>query len=594
MRIQRIFLLSFLALLFLGSAPIAALSFYASRVMLRHEIANSLENDAAMLMQQIDMLMFERLQNVHSWSQLDILQEGRIGDIDKRLAQFLENMEQSYPGVYLGLFYLDDASKIVAASNSYAIGSYFRPQADWIQANLPHGQIALEALQLEPPYDHAQLIMRASVPDKYSAGEHGQLYGIFDLKHIMQLFDRASLGESGQRYIVLLDANGRAIAGSAEIRSRQMLLNRTFADWGDSKGHGSKIYQGEPLSKVPVLVGYAHSQGYQGYANLGWSLLIIQSTEQAFQSIWRLWWWFGCVFLISSLIAAAIAHWLARRIASPILDLTSWVRNFQILPVSFNSGTADINEVQELSQAFAQLSEDLEQSRQQVIHAAKLAVVGEMAAIMAHEVRTPLSILQTSAQILQAETALTEDGRDMSRIIVEESARLNRLISTLLDCARPRPPHMRGLAVELVIERAIELLSKQAENKSIVIKVVKPEPLTMIEADEELLVQVFLNLMLNAIQMLSVAGHISVQIIASDVNRVQIKVEDDGPGITPESRQRLFDPFFTTRDTGIGLGLTVTQQIILAHGGSIKAGLSELGGACFTILLPKRQTKNLC
>jgi signal transduction histidine kinase len=594
MRIQRIFLFSFLALLFLGSAPIAALSFYASRVMLRHEIANSLENDAAMLMKQIDMLMFERLQNVYSWSQLDILQEGRIGDIDKRLAQFLENMEQSYPGVYLGLFYLDDANKIVAASDSYLIGSYFRPQADWIQTSVPHGQIVLENLRLEPPYDHAPLSMRASVPDKYSAGEHGRLYGIFDLKHIMQLFDRASRVESGQRYIVLLDADGRAIAGSAEIRSRQMLLKQTFADWGDTKGHGSKIHQGQPLSQAPVLVGYAHSQGYQAYANLGWSLLIIQSTEQAFQSIWRLWWWFGGVFLINSLIAAAIAHWLARRIASPILDLTSWVSNFQILPVSFKSGRADINEVQELSQAFAQLSEDLEQSRQQVIHAAKLAVVGEMAAIMAHEVRTPLSILQTSAQILQADAALTEDGRDMSRIIVEESARLNRLISTLLDCARPRPPDMQALTLEAVIERAIELLSKQAENKSIAIEIVKPEPLTIIEADEELLVQVFLNLMLNAIQMLSVAGRIRVQVIASDATRVQIKVEDNGPGIASDSRQRLFDPFFTTRDTGIGLGLTVTQQIVVAHGGSIAAGRSELGGACFTIFLPRRQTKNLC
>ncbi len=594
MRIQRIFLFSFLALLFLGSAPIAALSFYASRVMLRHEIANSLENDAAMLMKQIDMLMFERLQNVYSWSQLDILQEGRIGDIDKRLAQFLENMEQSYPGVYLGLFYLDDANKIVAASDSYLIGSYFRPQADWIQASVPHGQIVLENPRLEPPYDHAPLSMRASVPDKYSAGEHGRLYGIFDLKHIMQLFDRASRVESGQRYIVLLDADGRAIAGSAEIRSRQMLLKQTFADWGDTKGHGSKIHQGQPLSQAPVLVGYAHSQGYQAYANLGWSLLIIQSTEQAFQSIWRLWWWFGGVFLINSLIAAAIAHWLARRIASPILDLTSWVRNFQTLPVSFKSSRADINEVQELSQAFAQLSEDLEQSRQQVIHAAKLAVVGEMAAIMAHEVRTPLSILQTSAQILQADAALTEDGRDMSRIIVEESARLNRLISTLLDCARPRPPDMQALMLEPVIERAIELLSKQAENKSIVIEIVKPEPLTVIEADEELLVQVFLNLMLNAIQMLSAAGRIRVQVIASDADRVQIKVEDNGPGIASESSQRLFDPFFTTRDTGIGLGLTVTQQIVVAHGGSIATGRSELGGACFTIFLPRRQTKNLC
>ncbi|MGZ5523966.1 MAG: sensor histidine kinase [Methylomonas sp.] len=547
-----------------------------------------------MLMKQIDMLMFERLQNLHSWSQLDILQEGRIGDIDKRLAQFLENMKQSYPGVYLDLFYLDGANKIVSASDSYSIGSYFQPQADWIQASVPHGQIVLESLQLVPPYARAQLIMHASVPDKYAAGEHGRLYGIFDLKHIMQIFDRASLVESGQRHIVLLDAAGRAIAGSVEIRSRQLLLNDIFTTWQGGQAQGSTIHDGQPLSQAPVLVGYAHSKGYQGYANLGWSLLIIESTEQAFQSIWRLWLWFGCVFLVNSLIAAVIAHWLARRIASPILDLTTWVRNFQTLPVSFKSNMADINEVQELSQAFAQLSEDLEKSRQQVIHAAKLAVVGEMAAIMAHEVRTPLSILQTSAQILQADEALTEDGRDMSRIIVEESARLNRLISTLLDCARPRPPHMQALPVEPVIERAIELLDKQAKNKSIMIEIVKPEPLTVIEADEELLVQVFLNLMLNAIQMLPAKGRIRVQVNANDTNRVQIKVEDNGPGIAPESRHRLFDPFFTTRDSGIGLGLTVTQQIIVAHDGTIEGGRSELGGACFTIFLPRTQSNNRC
>lgn len=594
MRIQQIFLFSFLALLFLGSLPIAALSFYASRVTLRHEIANNLEKDAAMLMKQIDMLMFERLQNIHSWSHLDILQEGRIGDIDKRLAQFLADMEQSYPGVYHGLFYLNDANNIVAASNSHVIGSHFQPQTPWIQASVPHGEVILETLQLEPPYDQSSLSIRAQIPDKYGAGELGQLYGLFDLSHIMRLFDRASHAESGQRHIVLLDAMGRVIAGSEEIRSRQMLLGLVFSKWGGTQANGSTIQSGPPLSASPVLVGYAHSQGYQGYANLGWSLLIIQSTEQAFQSIWRLWWGFGGVFLLNSMIAAVIAHWLAKRIASPIVELTAWIRNFQPKAVVFKPHLSGAKEVEELSQAFAQLSEDLEQSRQQVIHAAKLAVVGEMAAIMAHEVRTPLSILQTSAQILQTDSTLSEDGRDMSRIIIEESSRLNRLISALLDCARPRPPQMQVMAVQPVIQRVIELLRKQAENKSIHIQAPSFTPLIRIEGDEELLLQVFLNLLLNAIQMLPIGGDIHIQLSEYDPVSIRITIDDNGPGIDAESHQRLFDPFFTTRENGIGLGLTVTRQIITAHGGNIEAGASLLGGARFIITLPRQQIQNLC
>ena len=594
MRIQRIFLFSFLALLCLGSIPVAILSFYASRMALEQQIGDSLENDATMLMKQIDMLIFERLQNIHSWSHLDIVQEGRIGDVDKRLSQFLADLAQSYPGVYRSLFYMDDAGKIIAASNAEAIGQDFQPQADWLQAIVPHGDVVLENLQLDPPYDDANLVIRAPVPDTYGAGEHGQLYGIFDLKQIMQLFDQASNNDAGQRYIVLLDAEGRAIAGSRGIREQALLLGRSFADWRHGQSHGARIHDGKPLTDSEVLVGYARSQGYQGYTNLGWSLLVIQSTAQAYQSIWRLWWLFAAVFLATSLIAAIVAHWLARRITGPLLALTDWVKNFQNLPSAKPPRINGAREIGELSRAFSQLGDDLEHSRQQVIHAAKLAVVGEMAAIMAHEVRTPLSILQTSAQILQKDETLSEDGLEMSRIIVEESRRLNRLISALLDCARPRPPRMQAQELPLIVQRVLELLAKQAEKKAVTIEFINAVPETMIECDEELLMQVFLNLILNAIQILPIGGKIRIRLDSDGSNFVQIHVEDNGPGIAAEFRQRLFDPFFTTRETGIGLGLTVTQQIIAVHGGSIEAGASVLGGACFTISLPQHQVSPVC
>lgn len=594
MHIHRILLISFLLLLLLATVPIVVLSFYASRVALEAEIGRSLNNDAALLMEQIDMMIFERLQNVHSWSHLDIIQEGRIGDVDKRLAQFLAELEHGYPGVYRSLFYLNRENRIVAAGDPALIRRSFQPQADWIQAEVPHGEVFLEALQLQPPYEQADLLIRAPVPDNYATGDIGQLYGIFDLRQIFRLFDQASHADSGERFVILLDAEGRTIAASAAARAQNLLLTNTFVSWKRKEQNGLAVHTGKPLTNSSVLVGYAVSKGYQGYANMGWSLLVIQSTQQAFQPIWALWWLFCSVFIVAGLIAIGVAQYVSGRIAKPLLDLTTWVRRFQKASDCMSPPVSGVQEVRELSVAFGQLTEDLQRSRQQVIHAAKLAVVGEMAAIMAHEVRTPLGILQTTAQMLQWETALSPDGQEMTHMIVEESARLNRLISTLLDCASPRLPNMQPQDLHIIIQRVIDLLATQAQKKAIRVDWLIPEKAAIIECDEELLVQVFLNLILNAIQIVPKGGRIRIRTDCSEATAIKITVADDGPGIPPENYGRLFDPFFTTREGGIGLGLTVTQQIITVHGGHLAADKSDLGGACFTLLLPFHQGQKLC
>jgi signal transduction histidine kinase len=303
---------------------------------------------------------------------------------------------------------------------------------------------------------------------------------------------------------------------------------------------------------------------------------------------------FCSVFVIIGLIASAVAQWVAGRIARPLLDLTAWVRRFQAAAGSINPTVSGAQEVRELGVAFGQLSEDLTRSRQQVIHAAKLAVVGEMAAIMAHEVRTPLGILQTTAQMLQWETALSPDGLEMTQMIVEESARLNRLIATLLDCARPRPPNMQPHDVHKIITRVIDLLNTQAQKKAIQIAWSIPAQAVIIDCDEELLIQVFLNLILNAIQIIPAGGKIQLRTDNADKTLLMITVDDNGPGIPLDNCARLFDPFFTTREGGIGLGLTVTQQIITLHAGRLTAGPSDLGGARFTLYLPLTHEQKPC
>ena len=593
MHIHRILTLAFLLLLLLATAPLVALSFYASKVALETEIGRSLNNDAALLMEQIDMLVFERLQNVHSWSHLDIMQEGRIGDVDKRLAQFLAELQNGYPGAYSRLFYVDNSQHIVAASTPSLIHQTFQPPPDWLSASVPHGEVFLSQLQLVAPYQNAELLIRAPLPDPYTTGDVGQLWAALDLTQVFSLFDHASHSESGARFVLLLDAQGRPLAASAAVRGQQLLLGNTFADW-PTQGQQLAVHAGQPLTDSSVLVGVAHSKGYQGYANMGWTLLVLQSTQQAFQPIWALWWLFCSVFVVTGLIASVVAQRVAKRIAQPLLDLTAWVQRFQNTGDNAIPKVAGAYEVRALSLAFGNLTEALAHSRLQVEQAAKLAVVGEMAAIMAHEVRTPLGILQTTAQMLQWETQLSPEGLEMTAMIVEESARLNRLIATLLDCARPRPPLMCPHDVHQIISRVLDLLASQAQKKALSISWVRPSSPATLECDEELLVQVFLNLILNAIQLLPNGGQVQILTNTRNPQFLSVYVDDDGPGILPEQRTRLFDPFFTTREGGIGLGLTVTQQIVRVHGGQLSADTSPLGGARFTLHLPWTQEHLLC
>lgn len=647
MTIRRLLLVAFLLLTFLATALLAGLSFFAAREALAAEIGRNLGKDAAILMEQVDMLLFERLQNVHSWSHLDIMQESRVGDVDKRLARFLADIRLGYGEMYRELFYVDRTGRVIASTEPGAIGQNRPPQPAWASTSVPTGEVFMEPLRLEPPYARADLLIRAPVHDPYGGEDIGQLYGAFDLVRIFRLFDQAEQATTGTRFVALLDRDGRLIAASQSLRQKGLLLGSDFAAWrpdspvspsgegwgegvakksppphsplsppGEGWGEGvakkappphsplSLLGEGwgegvmnQPTSPMPVrdgvpatdgevLAGYARSQGYQGYPGLGWSLLVFQPAEQAFQPIRALLWLFCVAFLATGLVAGGVAHSVAGRIARPLVGLTAWARNFMRTvspPPPKISGT---REVRELGRAFGQMVDDLEQSRQQVIHAAKLAVVGEMAAIMAHEVRTPLGILHTSAQMLRREPNLSAEGQEMTQFMLDESARLGRLISTLLECAKPRPPTMKPGDVHAILRRVADLLAARARKKHIAIAWRLDAADAVIPCDEELLMQVFLNLLMNALQILPDGGRVGLHSARIDGRSLLIEVADNGHGIPPEARPRVFDPFYTTREGGIGLGLTVTRQIVEAHGGEISVASSEWGGACFRVMLP--------
>jgi signal transduction histidine kinase len=392
----------------------------------------------------------------------------------------------------------------------------------------------------------------------------------------------------GERYIVLLDGKGRAIAASENLRKAEVLSSFIFADWKPKQNESFFVHEGNPIIDSPVLVGYASSAGYMSYMQMGWSILVFQRIDDAFLPVHSLLILFVLVIVLTLLLALSASHWLSGYIAKPLLSLTQWVRDVRKIDDRLPPKLKGAIEIQELATTFIDVLHELQQSREQVIQTAKLAVVGEMSAIMAHEIRTPLGIISTSAQWLQRETTLSAEGKEMSQFILDESARLKKLMDTLLDCSRPREPLMLENNIHEIIEHTVELLSLQAENKHIQIEQQLLATYPLVYCDGEMLTQVFLNLLLNAIQILPYGGVIQIA-THSQKHFICIDIADNGLGINEDELQHLFEPFFSKREGGIGLGLTVTRQIVMAHQGKISVSASSLGGACFTLQLPIMQ-----
>jgi signal transduction histidine kinase len=224
----------------------------------------------------------------------------------------------------------------------------------------------------------------------------------------------------------------------------------------------------------------------------------------------------------------------------------------------------------------------------------RLAALGQMAAGLAHEIRNPLGSIKGAAQLLQPGAAPAPDNntREFLDIIVEEVNRLNKIVSQFLDYARPYRGEQRPLEVNEVVRKTLQLLVKEQGHE---VEVVTnfAEGLPPVRADAEQLLQVFLNLSLNAVQAMPQGGRLLISTSLRRATRrgaaaafLEVRFRDTGVGIPPGDQRNLFIPFFTTKEKGTGLGLPISQRIIENHGGTIEVRSQPGEGATFTVLLP--------
>ncbi|HSQ54931.1 MAG TPA: ATP-binding protein [Gemmata sp.] len=245
--------------------------------------------------------------------------------------------------------------------------------------------------------------------------------------------------------------------------------------------------------------------------------------------------------------------------------------------------------LQQVTQAAAAVLNRLKQTERDALRAEQLAWVGQMAAGIAHEVRNPLTVIKLLVQAATDPRRSTGFRPRDLHVLEGEILRLEQIISMFLDFARPPRPYKKSVSIVELLKECLSGVRARAELQGVVVKLVVPEDIPVLDVDPGQVQQVLYNLMFNSLDVLASGGSIQVTVLVcedGDRDRVCIRVADTGPGLPRGLEERIFDPFVSTKETGLGLGLSICRRIVEAHGGSISASNGSLGGAVFEVGLP--------
>lgn len=231
----------------------------------------------------------------------------------------------------------------------------------------------------------------------------------------------------------------------------------------------------------------------------------------------------------------------------------------------------------------------LREMQERLMRSERLAVLGQLAGGVGHELRNPLGAIKNATYFLNMALEQPEPQvRETLEILEREVAASERIISSLLDFARPKPPTRRKVNINEVVQ---ETLSRNGVPGNVRIVKKLDESLPVILADPDQLSQAFGNIIRNAIQAMPEGGRLTVKSKVSRPGWVSVSIADTGVGISPKDQQKLFEPLFTTKTKGIGLGLPVTKILVEGHGGTIEVKSKVGKGSTFTVMLPMGEEK---
>ena len=275
------------------------------------------------------------------------------------------------------------------------------------------------------------------------------------------------------------------------------------------------------------------------------------------------------------------AETLRNQIAEIIMFLTVGAATGMLSTLQKREHRRYVQTAGELQKAY----DELKQTTTQLMLSDRLASLGQLSAVLAHEVRNPLASIKGAVEVLETEISWDHPKRQFLEAIRSEAERLNKLVNEFLQFARPSRPEILPVQPNAVVRSVAALVAKQAAKSGIRLVTHVGEEMPEMMMDGEQIKQALLNLVINAMQAMPEGGSLDLT-AALHGNAVILRVADSGPGIPAEIRDRLFNPFVTTKKGGTGLGLAIAQRLVVQHEGTIRARDREGGGAIFEIELP--------
>jgi two-component system, NtrC family, sensor kinase len=590
------FMILFFIFFFVPYGLLTLFSVSASRVMMKKGTMDHLENLVEVKETAIEQWIKERVSDGKS---IAASQEVRSLD-PKRIEPFL-SLVKHFERAYLEIWVVNLRGHIVSGNLS---GASFE-KAEWFQKAIEEETFILSPTP-QPRSSRPVLTISFSIRDG-KGRPIGVLKELVDLRYVSELISESKLGETGNLYIV--NPQGELILHS---KSTRLFGKEAFKVPYFEKNEFKPTYTG-------VYRDYAGSEvlgSWKWIQNLRCYLIAEQDTGEAFYKIRLLVKEAFLIFVISTLLILGTSYWVVQKVTGPIKRLSDRIASLAEGHFGETVQTTRRDEVGKLingfnvmagklKKAYATLEgrvdtsnkelevayETLKQRQEQLIQSEKMAALGQLSAGIAHEIRTPLTSIKIFIQSLEKEIDLDENQREDFRIIMKEIDRINENITRFLNFARPDEPQFQLINLSLLVKETVNLLAAKLKSGDIRLELSLPDEPPPLKGDPKQLTQVFLNLLLNAVEAMPKGGTLTIESAVENQPRsghrfLKVVIKDTGHGISEKDRPHLFDPFFTKKAGGTGIGLSIVYSIIQKHNGLIEVESESGKGSSFILQLP--------
>lgn len=509
-----------------------------------------------------------------------------LNKLQTRLSRdlFINEMVSSFP-IFSAIKILDDSGHILISTNAIEDSERYRTESFITKAR--QGQDHQSDVYLN---ENQLPLINLAEPIRFYNEVSGILLAEVNLKEMWDLVDSSVVGNYGQAFV--FDKNGRYIAHSDP---KKVYLKEVFLEDGirsDVKNNLNNQRTYINRDGIKMIAAYVTLH------RMNWGVVIQQPIDEAFAIAAKMKIQIFLFVAISIILSSTIAYISTRRIVTPVNQLVSGIDKFSGGDLKYRIPTLGADEVSMLADRFNEMAEKLTIFQEKLKRSERLETLSKMASVLSHEIRNPLNAMVVNMQVMEREFNRPQPRIDKLHhylgIVASEIQRVDDLVNNFLMATKPSKLDLKQVKIAQLIDDVI--VAQQAEALHSGIRINRKYHIKDIDIliDEKKIRQVFLNVLLNAIQAMPGGGNITIDLDLLNTTEedeqfdwVVIKFYDTGKGIPKEHLVQIFDFYYSTKPNGTGLGLSVAQQIIEEHGGRIEVESKVGKGSIFSVFLPK-------